>query len=91
MKPDVVPEWLQVLLQDKAATFNHKVDALCTKGVAKLFLEEKRAKLMHPEMSNYTKVVLRVRAVNGFHEFHSLHNEVIEEIGRRGLAHEIYP
>ena len=36
---------------------------------------------MYPEMVNYAKVVLRVRAVNGFHEFELLHETITEVKG----------
>ena len=91
MKPDDAPDWLRALLLGKPATFKNRLAALCTKGVTKRFLEDKRAKINHPEMSTYAKVVLRVRAVLGFHEFHALHKEVNEEIGRKGLAHKPFP
>ena len=42
-------------------------------------------------MPNYTKIVLRVRAVNGFHEFLSLHHDITEELGRKGLSHKQFP
>ena len=91
LKPDEVPEWLQALLNNKPPTFHNKIEAMCTRGVTKRFLEDKKAKIMHPEMFNYLKVVMRVRAVNGFHEFELIHQEITEEIGRRGLAHKPYP
>ena len=46
---------------------------------------------MHPEMSSYTKIVLRVRAVNGFHEFLSLHHDINAGLCRKGLSHEQFP
>ena len=83
LQPAVVPDLLRALLKGKAATYGNKIEALCTKGVTQRFLDDKWAKVMHPEMSNYTKIVLRVRAVNGFHEFLSLHHDINEELGRK--------
>ena len=70
-------------MNGKAATYGNKIEALCTMGVTKRFLEDKTAKAMHPEMSNYSKIMFRVRAVNGFHEFLSLHHDTNEELGRK--------
>ena len=78
-------------MKGKTATYGNNIEALCTKGVTKRFLDDKKANAMHPEMSNYTKIVLRVRAVNGFHEFLSLHHDINEGLGRKGLSHKQFP
>ena len=89
--PDDVSDWLRSLLQGKPPTFKNKLVALQAKGVTKRFLDDKKAKICHPEMNSYAKVVLRVRAVNGFHEFKTLHELISEELGRRGLLNKAFP
>ena len=57
----------------------------------KKFIEDNKAKVEHPEMSTYQRIVQRVRAVNGFKEWDLLYKLVIDELGKRGLAHKQCP
>ena len=91
LQPSEVPSWLGALLKGKPNTHANRIEALTTQGVTKKFLDKERAAIQHPEMNNYNKVQLRVRAVLGFHEFPLLHKSISEELGRRGLMHKAFP
>ena len=89
-KPFGTPDWLQSLLQGQEPSFKNKlaVIGIC---VNKKFIEDNKAKVEHPEMSTYQRIVQRVRVVNGFKEWPLLYKLVIDELGRRGLAHKQCP
>lgn len=91
LQPGQIDGWMKPLLKDKTPTFKNKLDAVLMQGVNKKFIEDKKAKIEHPEMSTYKKVMLRVRAVSGFHCWDLLHRKVVEEVGRRGFAHKPLP
>ena len=57
----------------------------------KRFIDDNKIKVEHPEMSSYQRIVRRVRAINGFKEWPLLHKLVIDELGKRGLAHKPCP
>ena len=91
LAPDEVPGWMVSLLQGKIPNLRTKVQALSAKGVTKRWLDDKKAKIEHPEMNTYNKVNLRVRAVLGFYEYEALHEQITGELGRRGLLHRPFP
>ena len=91
LKPNEVPQWMQALLKGKPNTQSNRIDAMTTQGVTKKFLDKNKADIRHPEMNNYNKIQLRVRAVLGFHEFEDLHKQISEELGRRGALHKQFP
>ena len=76
-KPFGTPDWLQSLLQGQEPSFKNKlaVIGIC---VNKKFIEDNKAKVEHPEMSTYQRIVQRVRAVNGFKEWPLLYKLVID-------------
>ena len=90
-KPFSTPDWLRNILQGKEPSFKNKLEAIGGKGVNKRFIEEHKVKVEHPEMNTYQRIQQRVRAVNGFKEWDLLHKLVIDELGKRGLAHKPCP
>ena len=90
-KPFSTPDWLRNILQGKEPSFKNKLEAIGGKGVNKRFIEEHKVKVEHPEMNTYQRIQQRVRAVNGFKEWDLLHKLVIDELGKRGLAHKQCP
>ena len=91
LRPDDVPQWLKALLNGKPNTQSNRIEVMTTQGVTKKYLDKEKAAIRHPEMNNYNKIQLRVRAVLGFHEFADLHKQISEELGRRGLLHKPFP
>ena len=89
-KPFDTPDWLRSLLQGQDPSFKNKLAAI-GKVVNKKFIEDNMVKVEHPAMSTYQRIVQRVRAVNGFKEWPLLYMLVIDELGRRGLAHKQCP
>ncbi len=91
LNPFGVPSWMTGLLRGAPVTPKNKLAAIATAGVTKRFIDDNKIKISHPEMNSYQRVVQRVRAVNGFKEWDLLHHLVVEEMGRRGLAHKPCP
>ena len=81
LQPLFVERWMEALLAGKAPTFENKLEAMCTQGVTLKFLTDKKATVCHPEMKEYKKVLLRVRAVRGFFEWDAVHQRIVEEVG----------
>ena len=90
-KPFSTPEWLGRLLQGKEPSLKNKLAVIGGKGVNKRFIDDNKIKVEHPEMSSYQRIVQRVRAINGFKEWPLLYTRVIDELGKRGLAHKPCP
>ena len=55
--------------------------------MTKKFIADNKITIQHPEMTKYTQIVQRVRAVCGFSCLDALHKEIWQEMGRRGLGH----
>jgi hypothetical protein len=91
LQPNYVESWMRNLLKGAAPTFENKVAAVSTSGVTRKFLEEHKAQIVHPEMNSYKKVLSRVRAVAGFHEWDLVHKMIVEEVHRRTCAHAEHP
>ena len=87
-KPFSTPKWLRRLLQGKAPSLKDKLAAIGGTGVTKRFIDDNKIKVEHPEMSSYQRIVQRVRALNGSKQWPLLHKLVIDEQGKRGLAHK---
>ena len=51
-----------------------------------MFLQANHILIQHPQLTNYDQVYNRARAVNGFKKWRLLHEKVIQELGRRGMA-----
>ena len=85
-KPMEVDVWMKALLQGKPPTFENKLSMMSKASVNKKFLENNKVMIKHPQLRVYKDIVLRVRAVRGFHELPLLHKLIIEQMARKGLA-----
>ena len=56
-----------------------------------MFIDDNKIKVEHPEMSPYQRIVQRVQAINALKEWPLVHKLVIDELGKRGLAHKPRP
>ena len=87
LAPADIPPWLNALLKEKPPTFVNKVAAVTQQGVTKNFINDNKITILHPEMKRYPQIMQRARAVAGFGFWDSLHKQVWQEMGRRGLGH----
>ena len=67
-------------LERQHPTFANKVEAVATSGRNLKFLTDTKATIQHPEMTTYKKLMMRERAVKGFHEWDLIHMMVVEQV-----------
>jgi hypothetical protein len=84
-RPMTVDPWLKACLKGLSPTFENKLAAVCTQGVTLQYLQNNKASIAHPEMNTYKKLLPRVKAVRGFHEWDALHELIINEVFRMHL------
>jgi hypothetical protein len=76
LRPTEVESCMRTLLKGAASSFENKVSAISMARVTRKFLDRK-AKIEHPEMNAYKKVLARDRAVDGFDEWDLLHKLIV--------------
>ena len=80
MQPTHVDPWLRNLLRGDPPTFDNRLKAITTEGVTQKFLNDKKAAIAHPQITNFKQLSSRIRAVRGIKEWSFLHTAVHEEV-----------
>ena len=98
-RPRDVPQWLAELLRAVSSgsamlvSMERKLAAVTQKKVTRQFLTQKKVALVHPQIKVYADLALRHRFLRGFcaEARQRLHEKVVVEMGRRGLASRPFP